>query len=279
MRKFLLSMAAAATALAATFAATQAEALPVAPSPAPPVTGIPTPCHAKHPFPEDASIPEIKEQLAETFHFRLTGSHWSEEYRPSIRILWETLDAVSCTTYLADLQGKFQGTVGINATSTSGWSWGDWSLSKPGYVSLDLQKFRTALDNGDEGRLVRLVIHELAHVYNSDRDSSPKYWSEFQRLREREGTFSDYAGSSITETFADTVGYYVGRCALNNPYDTGKFDGYYEFVKDNVFHGKEFGPAPGKKPNCTVPSKDAQEPRPGDPAELDADWVSDLAGE
>ena len=30
------------------------------------------------------------------------------------------------------------------------------------------------------------------------------------------------AGRSVTETFADVIGYYVGRCALDNPYDTGE---------------------------------------------------------
>ena len=59
----------------------------------------------------------------------------------------------------------------------------------------------------------------------------------------------------MTETFADVVGYYVGRCALNNPYDTGKFDAYYEYARDYIFDGKEFGPAPGTKADCSAPAK------------------------
>lgn len=279
MRKFLLGIAAAATALTAALGITQASALPVAPEPAPPVAGIPTPCAAQHPWPADASISSIHEQMEENFHLKLTGDYWSNEYRPSIKILWETLDGVSCTDYVDTLLKKNGGNVGISAANTRSWAWGDWSLTKPGYVTLDFQKFKTALDNDDEGRLVRLVIHELGHSWNSDRGSEPPYWREFQQLQRSQGTFSKYAGSSVTETFADAVGYYVGRCALNNPYDTGKFSGYYEFVKDNVFDGKEFGPAPGEKPNCAVPKQGAEEPRPGKPTDTKAKWISDLAGE
>lgn len=274
-----MSVAAAGAAIATAIGALQATALPVAPTPAPPVTGIPTPCTSTNPFPEDASITEIKRQIEEKFHFKLTGKHWTNEYRPSIKILWETLDAVACTDYVSTLQSKVDGDVGLNATNTRGWSWGDWSLSKPGYVSLDFQKFKTALDNDDEGRLVRLVIHELAHVYNADRYEAPSYWSEFEKLHRKEGRFSDYAGRSVTETFADTVGYYVGRCALNNPYDTGEHAAYYEFVKKNVFNGKEFGPKPGKTPNCAIPKDGAEEPRPGKVTDHSTGWISDLAGE
>lgn len=275
MRKILV---AAVAAVCSVVGALQAHALPIAPTPAPPVTGIPTPCAAQHPFPEDASIAELKAGLEETYGFRLSGKHWSEEYRPSIKILWETLDAVSCTDYVETLQGKVGGKVGINATSTSGWSWGDWSLSKPGYVSLDLEKFKTALANDDEGRLVRLIVHEFAHVWNSDRHSSPAYWAEFLRLQRKEGRFSDYAGRSSSETFAEVVGYYVGRCALDNPYDTGEFDGYYEWVKANVFDGREFGPPPGERPDCTVPKPGAEEPLPG-MQDTTPRWVRWLSGE
>lgn len=283
MRKRIAAAVTAAIVAVSSIVASQAEALPVAPKPAPPVTGIPQPCTSQHPWPKDASISEIKAQMEQHFGFRLAGKHWTNEYRPSIKILWETLDAVSCTDYLPTLQAKAGGKVGINATSTSGWSWGDWSLSKPGYVSLDFEKFKTALDNDDEGRLVRLVIHELAHVWNADRYESPAYWRQFERLQRNEGRFSDYAGSSTTETFADAVGYYVGRCALNNPYDSGKHDAYYEFVKETVFHGREFGPAPGTQPNCTTPKPGAEEPRSQniDPiASKQGDsWVSPLVGD
>lgn len=284
MRKLVLSAAAALTAVAAAFGALQASALPVAPSPAPPVTGIPNPCLSTNAFPEDASIEEVRTQIEEKFHFRLGGNQWTEEYRPSIKILWETLDAVECTDYRENLQSKYAGTVGLNATSIRGWAWGDWSLTRTGYVSLDFEKFKGALEADDEGRLVRLVVHELAHVLNSDRGRSPQYWQDFQRLYRQQGKFSDYGSTSVTETFADVVGYYVGRCALNNPYDTGEHQAYYDFAKERVFGGKEFGPAPGEEMNCTVPKEGAQEPRPGYETDglltdQSSSWVSDLTGE
>ncbi|NHB84691.1 hypothetical protein G7085_08930 [Tessaracoccus sp. HDW20] len=241
------------------------------------MTGIPTPCASTVPFPEGASIEQLKAGITENFGFKLTGSQWTEERRPSIKILWQTLDAMECTTYRADLQSKVNGNVGFNAARISGYAWGDWSLTKGSYVTFDFSKFQKALDSGDEGRLTRLVAHELAHVLNSDRYEDPEYWTTFEKLYAKQGRFSDYAGRSVTETFADVVGYYVGRCALDNPYDTGRYDAYYQYAKTYVFGGKEFGPAAGQKPDCTVPSADAEAPMPG--AEPTADWLEGLSGE
>lgn len=276
MRKWIAAIAVSAAVAVGAVAATSAQALPLAPTPAAPVTGIPTPCVALNPYSEDASIDELKEQLADTYGLKLAGSQWTEERRPSIRILLETLDAVSCTPYLADLTANVSGSLGLNATSISGYAWGDWSLTRGGYVSLDFSKFQRALDSGDEGRLVRLVVHELGHVRNSDRFQEPEYWTEFTKLYAQEGRFSDYSAGSVTETFADVVGYYVGRCALDNPYDTGGYDAYYEYAKTWIFGGKEFGPAAGEHPDCAVPDADAQEPTPG--AELPG-WMEGLGGE
>lgn len=281
LRKLLVRAVTVVAAAAATLGAAQAIALPVAPPPVAPVSGIPEPCAVTAPWPgDDVAIETIASQITETFGFKLAGSQWSEENRASIKILWETLDAVSCTDYVVNLQTKVNGNVGINANRISGWAWGDWSLTKGSYVTLDFAKFAKALDAGDEGRLVRLVIHEIAHVLNSDRHSNPEYWQEFGALFNSEGRFGDYAGSSKSETFADVVGYYVGRCALNNPYDTGEFAGYYEFVKQEVFDGKEFGPEPGVKPECAVPDADAEEPKPG-ATESDGaiSWIEAVSGE
>ena len=258
--------------MSASLGTSQAAALPVAPEPVAPVAGIPAPCPVTHEWPgDDVSIDTIAAALAEGFHFQLTGPQWTEASRESIKILWETLDAVSCTGYVTALQAKVNGNVGINADAISGFAWGDWSLTKPNFVTMDFSKFQGALDSGDDGRLVRLVTHEMAHVLNSDRYQNPLYWNTFQNLHASQGRFSEYASSSVTETFADVVGYYVGRCALENPYDTGKYNAYYEFVKTHVFGGKEFGPAPGEKPNCTVPAAGAETPLPGTGAP--ASWV------
>ena len=255
MRKWLIATTTAFAVGVGTLFALSASAAPEADEPGPPVAGIAEPCAVTNPFPEDASTSEVVDQLADTFGFKLAGRGWTKQHRESIKILWETLDAVGCTDYLEDLQGKVSGTVGLNATSIRGYAWGDWSLTRSGYVSFDFTKFQKAIDSGDTGRLSRLITHELAHTLNSDRYSNPEYWRDFTRLHQREGRFSKYAGSSVTETFADVIGYYVGRCALNNPYDTGKYDAYYEYARDYIFDGKEFGPAPGTTADCSAPAK------------------------
>lgn len=273
MRRFTSGLLAAFVLVTAAVGS-RADALPIAPEPVEPIDGVPAPCRSQHPWPgDDVPLSEIKLQLTEYFGFELTGAQWSDEYRDSIRIVWETLDAVSCTDYLPTLKDKAN--VGLNATSIRGYAWGDWSLTRSNYVSLDFSKFERALAADDEGRLVRLVIHELAHVWNSDRHANPAYWQDFRQLTRQEGRFSDYAGSKDSEIFADAIGYYVGRCALDNPYDTGEHDAYYQWVKDNVFDGKEFGPAPGETPDCTLPSADAEEPMPGD-AETPS-WIEALS--
>lgn len=277
MRKWIAAAATGVAAAVLSVVATSATALPLAPTPVAPVTGIPTPCAPTFPFPEDASIAELKAGITKNFGFKLTGSQWTEERRPSIKILWQTLDAMECTSYRKDLQAKVNGNVGLNAASIRGYAWGDWSLTKGSYVTYDFSKFQKALDSGDEGRLTRLVAHELGHVLNSDRDSNPKYWRDFKKLYAKEGRFSSYAGSSVTETFADVIGYYVGRCALDNPYDSGEQNAYYEYAKTYIFGGKEFGPAPGEKLNCSLPSADAEAPMPG--AEPAAEWLEGLSGE
>ncbi|AQP45814.1 hypothetical protein [Tessaracoccus flavus] len=277
MRKWLATLTATiAVAAGSIVASTSASALPLAPEPVLPVTGIPVPCATTHEYPADSSIEEIQAQLTANYGFKLAGSQWTDERRPSIKILWETLDAMECTTYRTDLLAKQGGNVGINAASISGYAWGDWSLTRTSYVTLDFSKFQRALDSGDEGRLTRLVAHELAHVRNSDRFENPEYWQVFKELYAREGRFSNYAGSKITETFADVVGYYVGRCALDNPYDTGEHDAYYDYAKTYIFGGKEFGPAPGATPDCALPAEGAEEPLPGEDAPL---WLEGLAGE
>lgn len=275
MHRWIAALMATVAVAAGSVVASTAQALPIAPTPVLPVTGIPAPCASTRPYPADASVDELAAQLATTFGFKLSGSQWTEERRASIKILWETLDAMECTPYRADLQANVSGTLGLNAARISGYAWGDWSLTKTGYVTLDFSKFQRALDSGDEGRLVRLVVHELGHVRNSTRYQEPEYWTVFRKLFAREGRFSDYAGRSVTETFADVVGYYVGRCALENPYDTGNHDAYYEYAKTYIFGGKEFGPEPGVKPSCTVPDEGAEEPAPG---AAPAAWLEGLGG-
>lgn len=108
-------------------------------------------------------------------------------------------------------------------------------------MSLDFVKFRRAHDAGDPDRIVRLIIHELSHVWSSDRGTSPRYWRDFTAVRAGQPTFTRYAADRASETFAETVGYFVVRCAANSPYDAGQHDDYYRWVQSRVFEGREFG--------------------------------------
>ncbi len=278
MRSLLVKVTTAAAVVFASFGMSQAAALPLAPEPVAPVAGIPMPCPVTHEWPgDDVPVETVAAALAENFGFALTGTQWTEASRGSIKILWQTLDAVECSGYVAQLQAKVNGNVGINAADISGFAWGDWSLTKPNHVTMDFAKFQRALDSGDDGRLVRLVTHEMAHVLNSDRHSEPEYWKIFKNLYATQGSFSSYAGSSVTETFADVVGYYVGRCAMENPYDNGENAAYYEFAKTYVFGGKEFGPAAGQTPECSIPDSNAETPMPAPPTPQS--WIEALSQE
>lgn len=231
-----------------------AQALPIAPPAPVPVTGIPDPCPARHPWPEDANLVHVRNLMQKDHGIKLVGQWWTEpRYRPMVRIVWETLDALSCTDYLAVTKSKVKPYLTISAGSTGSWAWGDWGLTTPGALTFDFAKWQQALDEHDPGRLVRLVVHEIAHAYNSDRGDEPAYWSSFRRVYLAEGRFSHY-GHNDMETYADVVGYYVARCAKDNPFDNQSDKGnraYYDWARTWIFKGAEFGPAPGTKVNCS----------------------------
>lgn len=227
-----------------------------------PVPGIPMPCVAAHAWPANDSLGEIVPQLEKNFAVDLRGAGWLDPAnRKLVKIVWQTLDGVSCTDYVATIEKKIGGTLIIKADHISGYAWGDWSLTNPGALTVDLTKWQAALTAGDPGRLVRLTIHEMAHAYNVDRGAEPRYWSTFQALYAQQGKFSNYA-NNVTETFADAVGYYVGRCALNNPYDEGDQAAYYTYVKTHIFKGREFGPGAGDPVNCSLTTPAAAPSQP-----------------
>ncbi|VEJ60027.1 hypothetical protein [Arachnia propionica] len=272
MRKLVIWLTAAAVAIAGIVLAASATAKGEKATVGPSVVGIHAPCPATHPWPGDkAPISEITKQLSDNFGVTLAGNGWTDANRTQISVVWQALDAVSCTDFLANLKAKVSGTIGINAASIGGFAWGDWSLTKPGYLTFDFTKWKEAVDLGDIGRLSRIVIHEFTHIFNADRDSNPKYWTEFQGLAAKQEVFSSYAGRNNLETLPEVVGYYVARCAKDNPYDTGKFNAYYEWVKTNIFAGREFGPAPGTKASCNVTQDQIPTPTP--------DWVKALSGD
>lgn len=254
MRKWLAGISLPVIAALSTLLASPAQAstLPIKPVKPTPVAGIPEPCVSKALWPKDASVTETRLQLAKEFGVVPVGEGWTKpENREIVKIVWQTFDAISCTSYLSDIKAKNRGLLVINAGPISGWAWGDWGLTRPGMITFDFAKWHQALDEKDPGRLVRLVIHEIGHAYNVDRGSNPAYWTTFKALQAKEGKFSDYAKNNPEETFADTLGYYVARCAKDNPYDTPGQRAYYEYVKKHIFNGATFGPEPGEKPNCS----------------------------
>jgi hypothetical protein len=219
---------------------------------APSIAGIPEPCPIDFPITADLSAADISERVEEQWRLRLTGSPWRDDgYRPFVELFAETLDAVDCTGYLERVIDGNGGTLEVSSDATGSWAWGDYGLTRANVLTLDAAKFRQGYADGDRGRLVRLVIHEMAHSLNADRFSEPAYWQTFQRVWKANGPVSAY-GKTETESFADAVGYYVARCAADNPYATTEHAAYYEYVKTNIFNGREFGGAVGTHQECAI---------------------------
>lgn len=230
--------------------------LPVAPPAPEPVAGIPAPCVSRVAWPQDASPAHTRNLLQKRFGIRLVGPGWNEAAnRPLVKIIWQTLDALSCTDYLATTKARARSAgapaLVIKADRISGWAWGDWGLTTPNALTFDFAKWHEALRAGDPGRLVRLVVHEMGHAYASDRFEDPAYWTSFTRLYQQHGTFSHY-GRDASESFSEVIGYYVARCARENPYNTvgSAQNAYYDWARRTIFHGMEFGPGQGSAVDC-----------------------------
>jgi hypothetical protein len=208
---------------------------------------IPAACPATHPYSSQFPMAELRTGIETNWGFTLTGTYWTDDtYRPVVAMIWQTLDAISCTPYLTTLHSKV-GALELRATSIGGWVAGDYGLSKRDAVSLDFPQLLTSYQT-DPGHVSRLFVHEVSHAYSRDRSDGPTYWADFTSLYNTLGRFGSYGGSA-SETFSEVVGYYVARCAANNPYTTAKA-GYYDFVKTEVFGGREFGPALGQTLVC-----------------------------
>lgn len=208
---------------------------------------IPAACPATHPYSPQLSMVQLRDGIASNWGFTVTGAYWADDtYRPVVAMIWQTLDAISCTPYLTTLHSKV-GALELRATSIGGWVAGDYGLSKRDAVSLDFPQLLTSYRT-DPGHVSRLFVHEVTHAYSRDRSENPTYWANFTSLYSKLGRFGSYGGSA-SETFSEVVGYYVARCAANNPYTTAKA-AYYDFVKTQVFAGREFGPALGQTLVC-----------------------------
>lgn len=223
------------------------------PEPQPqPIAGIPDPCPIDMPIDPRESAAEITDRTQQQWGIRLDGSRWrDDEYRSIVRLFAETVDAVDCTDYLDRVKQGNGGELAISSEPTRSWSWGDYGLTRSHTITLDFVKFRQGYADGDRGRLVRLIIHEMAHSLNADRYAEPAYWRSFNQVWDATGPVSAY-GSTPTESFADAVGYYVARCAADNPYATGDHAEYYDYVRSSIFGGREFGGAVGTDQHCVI---------------------------
>lgn len=216
------------------------------------VAGIPEPCSIDVRITDAMTAAQIADRTEQQWGFTLTGPQWrQDDYRAVVKLFAETLDAVDCTDYLDRVRAGNGGTLEISSLPTRSWAWGDYGLTRPGVLTLDLEKFREGYADGHRGRLVRLIIHELAHSLNADRHANPAYWQAYNKVWNANGPVSDY-GSVATESFADAIGYYVARCAADNPYATTQHNAYYDYVQTHIFDGREFGGEPGTEQDCAV---------------------------
>lgn len=217
-----------------------------------PVPGIAQPCSTDFVYDTDQSPEQNVSRMEELWDLTLSGRQWSDpQYRDGVLVFASTLDAVDCTAYLDKVRAGNGGRLEVSSEPPrTSWAWGDYGLTRPNIVTLDMSKFQQGWEEGQRGRMARLTIHEFAHAVNSDRFENPPYWQRTTELFTTVGPISDY-GSTDTETFADAVGYYVARCAKDNPYLDTKFQPYYDLVRTEVFDGVEFGTAVGETQVCT----------------------------
>ena len=241
----------------ATRAPEASDDLPYAPVTPPPVTGIPAPCPADHEFPAGSPAKAVA-GLEKNWDVVLTGTQAADpDYTPVVAAMWTTLDAIDCTPMPTRLVHNAGGRLRIVAEPIPGWNHGDWSLSNPGALTFDLSKMAETSRKGEDERVVRLIVHELSHIYSADRGDNRAYWRDFTALNQRYGAVSEYGAGSDSEAFSEAVGYFVARCAVEpgrsgNPYASSG-DGRRELfamVRDEVFGGRAFGPEPGQPVDC-----------------------------
>lgn len=222
---------------------------------APLAPGVQKSCSMTHRFPSDASSAEVVTRVQKIWKVRLVGKSWTEKKnRDVLQTMWLTLDTVDCTPFLATIAKKNKGRVTISGEKSGSWAWGDYGYTKPDAVSLNLSKMAAGLDDGEGPRVVRVMVHELAHAWSTDRGQGAGYWGAIESQRGKAGAISAYGAQGSSENFAEAVGYYVARCAVeaddrsakrHNPYDDRANAGYFGVVRDKVFGGRTFGPAAG----------------------------------
>lgn len=210
-------------------------------------------CPLDHAMP-NGPMPVIAGELEKVFGVELKGDGWrQEQHRELVGLFWRTFDSLDCTPFLDRSRQNNGGRLVLSSAKTrTSWAWGDYSLTEKGTITFDFTKFQQGIENGERQRIIRLVTHEIGHVFHADRGADPKYWTDFEASYDRLGPISRY-GRSDLESWGDSVGYFVARCDPENPYRDARFTDYYNLVRDEVFGGQEFGPPPGVAPLCLTP--------------------------
>lgn len=224
--------------------------------PIPSAPGVQRSCSMTHRFPAAASSASIVKQVRATWGVRLQGPSWkSKANRPVLKVAWQTLDAIDCTPFRSQIKAKNDGKLIISGEKNGSWAWGDYGYSDPDGVSLSLDKMAAGIKDGQSPRVVRVIVHEMAHAWSADRDEDAGYFAAFAKLGDTDGGITEYGSQNTSENFAEAAGYYVARCAKEqsdtgkpsaNPYDAKRNSGYYAFVGKLLFGRAKFGPPAGK---------------------------------
>lgn len=230
-----------------------AKAKPKKAKPIPAAPGVQRSCPMTHRFPRGSSAGIVK-RVSKTWGVQLKGSSWqSKANRPVLKAMWQTLDAVDCTPFLKGVKAKNEHKLIISGEKAGSWAWGDYGYSDPDGVSLNLDKMAEGIKDGQSPRVVRVMVHEMAHAWSADRNESSGYFAKFAKLGAGD-PITEYGSQNTSENFAEAAGYYVARCAKEqsdtgkskaNPYNDSSNAGYYAFVGKQLFGGARFGPKAG----------------------------------
>lgn len=225
--------------------------------------GVPVSCtdstaNNSMPFPENQNNQQIIDQINGRWAIELRPDdyNWADaQYKPLLKVLWDTLSAVECTPFLTEMKNKNGGRMVMYATALGGY-WGNYGLSHSGALAINIPPLLDTINSGAPAKVTWLFIHEMGHAYSNDRDGMPEYYAEYMRIYNQHGPFTAYGYTDHNENFADVLGYYVGRCASEeggpNPYSGSgsAVTDYYEYTKTYIFGGQEFGPTPPGATSC-----------------------------
>lgn len=211
------------------------------------------------PFPESSSPAEIIALFKKNWRINLVDGSYSysdPQYKGILKAWWEALARVECTPFLQDGWITTHDLDIIASTEASGW----------GYFAGNFTQYMNLgnMVNMSGTALMQNMIHEMTHVWSRTEKNVAK-GVDFENNISGHGSPNPYVsgyngynspGDAPYEDLASAVGYYAIReqnemrdggfgpyCSTKNPYDWGQTI-YYNWVKTNVFGGKEFGPPP-----------------------------------